>query len=273
MILEKYSVLMPLYIKDNPDWFNMSLKSILAQTAKPDEIFITCDGAVSPELEAVLQQYAEQFPELFRIYRIPDNVGLGVALARSVPLCRNELIARMDADDFAVPERCEKQLKVFYEHPELDVVGSNVEEFIDDMDNVVAHVVLPEHNEEIIKFAKRRCPIRHPSLMYKKSAVLKAGNYRDYRHAQDYNLIVHMLLSDCKMYNIQENLLYMRVSRDFYKRRGGLEQAKLVLKLKKEFYDCKFYSLWDYIVSGYGNAFVAILPNKVRAAFYSKFLR
>ena len=101
---------MPLYIKDNPDWFNMSLKSILAQTAKPDEIFITCDGAVSPELEAVLQQYAEQFPELFRIYRIPDNVGLGVALARSVPLCRNELIARMDADDFAVPERCEKQL-------------------------------------------------------------------------------------------------------------------------------------------------------------------
>ena len=273
MILEKYSVLMPLYIKDNPDWFNMSLKSILAQTAKPDEIFITCDGAVSPELEAVLQQYAEQFPELFRIYRIPDNAGLGVALARSVPLCRNELIARMDADDFAVPERCEKQLKVFYEHPELDVVGSNVEEFIDDIDNVVSHVVLPEQNDEIIKFAKRRCPIRHPSLMYKKSSVLKAGNYRDYRHAQDYNLIVHMLLSDCKMYNIQENLLYMRVSRDFYKRRGGLEQAKLVLKLKKEFYDCKFYSLWDYIVSGYGNAFVAILPNKVRAAFYSRFLR
>lgn len=273
MAYEKYSVLMPLYVKDNPEWFKVSIDSMLNQTVAPDEIFIVCDGSLSEELDSELENYSEKNPGLFTIHRIENNVGLGVALAMAIPMCRNEYIARMDADDYAVPERCEKQLKVFFEHPELDVVGTNVEEFIDSIDNVVSHVVLPETHDEIVAFAKRRCPIRHPSLIYKKSAVIKAGNYRDYRHAQDYNLIVHMILSGAKMYNIQENLMYMRVSRDFYKRRGGVKQAKLVLRLKKEFYHYKFYSLKDYIISGYGNALIAVMPNKVRAAFYKKVLR
>lgn len=67
--------------------------------------------------------------------------------------------------------------------------------------------------------------------------------------------------------------MYMRVSPDFYKRRGGWEQAKLVLKLKKEFYDCHFYSFGDFMISGVGNAVVALLPNKVREIFYKQVLR
>ena len=179
----------------------------------------------------------------------------------------------MDADDYATPERCEIQLKEFEKAPYLDAVGSNVEEFIGGIENVVSHVVLPEKHEAIVAFAKRRCPIRHPALMYRKSAVLRAGNYRDYRHAQDYNLIVHMILSGAKIYNIQENLMYMRVSPDFYKRRGGWEQAKLVIKLKKEFYDCHFYSFRDFLISGVGNAVIALFPNGVRTAFYKNILR
>ena len=273
MTMQKYSVLMPLYVKDNSDWFRVSMDSMLNQTVPPEEIFFVCDGPLSDELEKALKSYTDKDPELYTIHRIKENVGLGNALAQAVPLCRNELIARMDADDYAAPEKCEKQLRYLQEHPDIDAVGCNVEEFIDSTDNVVSHVVLPETHEEIVKFAKRRCPIRHPALIYKKSAVLKAGNYRDYRHAQDYNLIVYMLLSGAKIYNIQEKLLYMRVSPDFYKRRGGVKQAKLVLRLKKEFYKCGFYSFKDYVISGYGNAVVAILPNKIREAFYKKHLR
>lgn len=270
---DKYSVLMPLYKSDDPEWFQYALDSILNQTIKPSEIVITCDGPLSAKLEEVLKKNIEKNPELYQIYRFEKNVGLGVALNKGITLCSNELIVRMDADDYAVPERCEKELKEFNTHPNLDVVGCNVEEFIDDINNVVSHVVLPEKQNEIIKFAKKRCPIRHPALMYKKSAVLKAGNYRDYRHAQDYNLIVHMILSGAQIYNIQENLMYMRVSPNFYKRRGGMEQAKLVLRLKKEFYDYKFYSLSDFVVSGIGNAVIALLPNKMRELFYKKMLR
>lgn len=273
MKMNEYSVLMPLYKKDNPEWFQYALDSILNQTKVPNEIVITCDGPLSEELENALQKNLRKAPNLYNVYRFKENVGLGVALAKGIELCKNELIARMDADDFAVSNRCEKQLAVFKENPTIDVVGSNVEEFVGDISNVVSHVVLPEKQSEIVKFAKRRCPIRHPALMYKKEAVLKAGNYRNYRHAQDYNLIVHMILSGAQIYNIQENLMYMRVSPDFYKRRGGVEQAKLVLRLKKEFYDCKFYSLGDFLISGVGNAVIALLPNTLREALYKAALR
>ena len=273
MDCEKYSVLMPLYKKDNPDWFKVSLDSILNQTVAPSEIVIICDGPLTNELDGVLADYIKTHQGLFKIYRLEKNVGLGVVLAKGVTLCSNEFIARMDADDFAVPERCEKQLRMFDINPEFDVVGSNVEEFVGDISNVASHVVLPENQNEIVAFAKRRCPIRHPALMYKKSAVLKAGNYRGYRHAQDYNLIVHMILSGSQIYNIQENLLYMRVTTDFYKRRGGMEQAKLVLRLKKEFLDCGFYSWGDFLISGVGNAVIALLPNRLREAFYRNVLR
>lgn len=273
MICDKYSVLMPLYKNDNPVWFQYALDSILNQTIKPTEIIITCDGPLTPELDSALKQNVDKNPGLYNVFRFEKNVGLGNALNKGIQLCNNEFIARMDADDYAVPNRCEKELNIFRQCPNYDVVGCNVEEFIGDINNIVSHVVLPEKHDDIVKFAKRRCPIRHPALMYRKSAVLRAGNYRDYRHAQDYNLIVHMILSNAIIYNIQENLMYMRVSPNFYKRRGGLEQAKLVLRLKKEFYDYKFYSLSDFIVSGIGNAGVALLPNKLRELFYRIILR
>ena len=271
--MEKYSVLMPLYIKDDPDWFVESLESLLAQPVLADEIVIVCDGPLTDRLDEILVDYSARYPGLFKVNRREINIGLGKTLAEGVNLCRNELIARMDADDYSVPERCEKQLRLLANHPEIDVGGSNVEEFIGTKDNVVAHVILPETPEQAAKFAKRRCPVRHPALMYRKSSVLKAGNYRDYRRAQDYNLMVHMLLSGAKIYNFQEILVYMRVSADFYKRRGGWKYAKMTLKLKKEFYDHGFYSKKDFLISGVGNAMGCLLPNGLREVFYKKFLR
>lgn len=269
----EYSVLMPLYKNDNPEWLKLAVDSMLGQTIPPDEFVIVVDGSLPDVLRNIVAGYEEENKGLFNVHYFEQNRGLGVTLADGVKLCRNELIARMDADDYSVPERCEKQLKVFDICPDCDVIGSNVDEFIGDISNVVAKVRLPQTNNEMKDFAKRRCPVRHPTLMYKKSKVLKSGNYRDYRHAQDYNLMVHMFLDGCKMQNIQEVLVYMRVSENFYERRGGWNQAKLILRLKKEFLDYGFYSLPDFIVSGMGNVAVCLLPNKLRKVFYIKVLR
>lgn len=271
--MEKYSVLMPLYKGDVPEWFVVSIDSMINQTIKPDEIVIVCDGELTDELEVLLEKYRMQYEGLFQVYRFEENVGLGRVLATGVEMCHNDLIARMDADDYSIPSRCEQQLKCFSKNPELDMIGCNVEEFKDDFSNVMSHVLLPETHDEIVKFARKRSPIRHPAMMYRKSAVLLAGNYRDYRRAQDYSLIVNMIMSGAKLYNIQENLVYMRVSPDFYKRRGGIKLAKLNLKLKKEFWDCGFYSFSDFIISGIGNFVVCILPNKLRKIIYCKILR
>ena len=273
MLRRKYSVLMPLYEKDNPIWFRFALDSILHQTIPPDEIVIVCDGPLTKDLENELNRFISLEPTLYKIYRFEQNVGLGIALKKGIVLCGNEMIVRMDADDFSVSDRCEKQLAMFESYPEYSVIGSNVEEFTDDIHNIISHVILPENHDAIVKFAKRRCPIRHPALMYRKSAVLQAGNYRDYRHAQDYNLIVHMILSGALIYNIQEPLVYMRVSPLFYKRRGGLKQAKLVFRLKKEFFDLGFYTVKDFLISGVGNVIVCLFPNCIRSFIYKTALR
>ena len=269
----QYSVLMPLYKGDNPVWFKYSLESILSQTVIPSEIIIICDGPLTNDLEGQVSQFLLEYNDIITVHRLPHNVGLGVALAEGVKLCSCELIARMDSDDYAVPNRCERQLEIFGTDPEVDVVGSNVEEFTERIDHVVSHVILPETNDDIVVYAKRRCPIRHPALMYRKSAVIKAGNYRDHRRLQDYDLIVHMIMSGAKFYNIQEPLMYMRVSPDFYKRRGGFKQAKLVFNLKKGFLDCGFYSVKDFLIAGVGNSIVCLLPNSIRKLIYRSLLQ
>lgn len=269
----KYSVLIPVYYKDNAEWLKISIDSMLCQTILPSEIVVIKDGLLTDELEKVLNNYKKLFPGVFVIKEFENNVGLGKALAYGVEQCSYELIARMDADDYSLPYRCEKQLEIFSENIDIDVVGSIVVEFNDNINNIISHVKLPEKNNEIIEYAKKRCPIRHPSIMYKRSKVLESGNYRDYRHAQDYNLIVHMIINGCKFYNIQEYLTYMRVNTDFYKRRGGFKQLKIVLKLKKEFLDYGFYTSKDFIISAFGNAIVCLMPNKMREFIYKNLLR
>ena len=268
-----YCVLIPLYMNDNPEWFRYSLDSIINQTVPPKEIVIVCDGPISEELSSVLSDTKKIKKISFKIMYLKKNVGLGKALAYGINECSYNYIARMDADDYSVPCRCEKQLQYLSEHPDVDVVGCNVDEFIGSIDNVVSRVRLPETQDEIVKYAKKRCPIRHPALLYKKNKVLQAGNYEDFRHAQDYDLIVNMILCGAHIYNIQETLVYMRVSPDFYKRRGGIKQAKLILRLKKSFLIKGFYSPMDFIISGIGNALICMMPNTIRKLFYTFILR
>ncbi|MDI9217076.1 MULTISPECIES: glycosyltransferase [Clostridium] len=268
-----YSVLMPVYYKDNPKWLKESIDSILLQSIKPSEFIIIKDGKLTSELDKVIEYYKNQHRELFYIKEFEENIGLGKVLAFGVNECSNEYILRMDADDYSLPDRCEKQLSILENNKNIDVVGSNVIEFTDNINNIISFVNLPEKNSEIIKYAKKRCPIRHPAIMYRKSKVLESGNYRDYRHAQDYNLVVHMIINGCKFYNIQEYLTYMRVNKDFYKRRGGFNQLKIVMTLKKEFLDHGFYSYKDYIISTFGNAIVCLMPNTIRKFIYKNLLR
>lgn len=269
----KYSILMPVYNKDNPEWVKISIDSMLEQTVLANEFLIVKDGEVTQELNSLLDNYRKKYPELFTIHKMERNVGLGKVLEYGVRVCRNEFIVRMDADDYSKRDRCEKQLQVFKSNSKYSVVGSNVDEFSDDISNIISHVVLPEKHEEIYKFAKKRCPIRHPALMYKKSEVIRAGNYGDYFHAQDYNLVVKMLMNGCIFYNVQEALICMRVTQDFYKRRGGIKQLKIIYKLKNEFYKMGFYSFSDFCISTLSNAIVCLLPNFIRKVIYKKILR
>lgn len=270
---KKYSVLMSVYYKENPEWFDYSIKSMINQTIKCDEFVLVEDGPLTKELDDVVNKYQKKYPGIFNIIKIEKNGGLGPALKLGIENCKNEFIARMDSDDFSIPNRIEKQFEIFEANPELGLVGSNVEEFEGTIENVNCHVILPEKQKDIYKFSKKRCPFRHPTLLYKKSSVLKAGNYRKFYLCEDYDIYVRMLSTGCQCYNIQEPLVYMRIGSEFYKRRGGLKYMKTILKFKNEQLKTGYFSLFDYLKSTIPHVIVCLLPNNLRDLIYRNFLR
>lgn len=270
---KKYSVLMSVYYKEKPEWLDYSIESMMKQTILPNEFVIIEDGPLNDELYKVIEKYKDKYPSVFKIVKIEKNGGLGPALNKGILECKNEYIARMDSDDYSFPNRIEKEFEIFEKHQELGLVGCNVEEFEGNIENINCSVILPETQDEIIKFSKRRCPFRHPTLLYKKSEVLKAGNYRDFYLCEDYDIYVRMLRSGCKCYNIQEPLVYMRVGKDFYKRRGGLKYLKAMLKFKNEQLKIGYFSFADYLKSVIPHIIVCLMPNSLRDYIYRNFLR
>lgn len=270
---KKYSVLMSVYYKEKPEWLEQSIESMMNQTIKPNEFVLIKDGELTEELNNVILKYHKKFKEIFNIVELKENVGLGEALKIGVQKCKNELIARMDSDDYSVPDRCEKEINKFIEDKELSIVGSSIAEFIDSIDNIQAYRNLPENDSEIKAYAKRRNPFGHPSVMFKKSKVIEAGNYRSYYLVEDYDMWIRMLEKNAKCYNFKEILVYMRVSEDFYKRRGGLKYLKSIMKFKREQYNKGFYGLKDWTISSLASIIICIMPNKIRDLLYRKVLR
>lgn len=273
MIYDNYSVLMSVYYKENPKWLKESIESMLNQTVLTNDFVLIEDGELTKELESVISEYEKKYSDIFNIVKLEKNVGLGPALARGIEFCKNEIIARMDSDDISVPDRCEKELEIMKNDNDIDMVGSNIIEFIDDINNKQAFRELPEEDEEIKKYMKRRNPFGHPSVMFKKSKVLEAGNYREYYLCEDYDMWIRMAKVNAKFYNIKEVLVYMRINEDFYKRRGGIKYLKSILKFKKEQYKNGFYSLKDYIITAGTSTMVCLMPNAIREIFYKKLLR
>ena len=188
----KFSVLMSSYCKDKPEELSLALRSIWdEQTLKPDEIVIVKDGALTPELDAVIDGFAQYAP--VKTVPLPQNRGLGLALAEGITHCSYDLIARMDSDDISLPDRFEKQVAFMEENPEIAICGGMIREFIDSPDHFTGYRSLPFSDSDIRKFCKWRSPFNHMTVIYHKQAVLDAGNYQHFLSYEDYWLWARLL--------------------------------------------------------------------------------
>lgn len=269
---ENYSVLMSVYIKEKPEYLREAIDSILNQTVKTNDFVIVCDGPLSDGLNKVIADYVTTYSGLFNVYRLEKNMGLAKALNNGILQCKNEIIARMDSDDISAPTRMEEQLYAMREQ-QADIVGSNIIEFVGDISNTKNTRVVPRDNADIIKFAKKRSPFNHPSVMYKKTAVEKAGFYEDYRFFEDYNLWVTMLHKGFQGYNVQKNLLYMRAGEDMYKRRGGLSYVGCIYRFNSHLRKMGFISMASFLVGTAIRTIVSLIPNGLRTGLYKNVLR
>lgn len=271
--MEKYSVLMSLYIKEKPEYLELAIKSMVDQTLKPDEIVIVKDGEITPELHAVLERYTDKYPELFQIVGYEKNRGLGLALNYGLKYCKNDLVARMDTDDIAKPERCEKQVKAFEKYPDYAIIGSAVDEFYGTTDNVTGRRVVPSNHKEIYEFAKRRSAFNHPSVMYRKSKVLEFGGYGNLRRNQDVDLFGRMLFDGCKAANFKESLLWFRSDENLAKRRKSWENTWSYIDTIRRFWKMGYSSLGDVIVIAGAQTVMYLMPIGVQNWLYKTFLR
>ena len=269
----KYSVLMSLYIKENPQYLTAAIDSMINQTIKPDEIVIVEDGPLTDELYAVLDEYEKKYEGLFKRVVNEKNLGLGLALNRGLEECRNELVARMDTDDISKPDRCEKQLAVFLQSPEISIAGAFVDEFYDNPDRVVSTRVVPTEHKEIYEFAKKRSAFNHPVVMYRKSKVLENGGYSDLKRNQDVDLFGRMLFDGCIAQNIEEALLLFRSNDNLAKRRKSWENTKSYIETIKKFWKMGYSSFGDYLLVACAQTAVFLMPSKLQHWVYKKFLR
>ena len=269
----QYSVLMSVYRKENAEYLRTAMDSIWNQTIPTDDFVLVCDGPLTAELDAVIEEMKKEHPDTLHVVRLEKNGGLGNALNVGIKECKHELVARMDSDDISRQDRCERQLKVFQEHPDISVVSGIVEEFTTSTSEIEARRVPPETHEEIITFAKKRNPFNHPCVMYKRSAVEAAGGYQDFYLLEDYYLWIRMLQKGSQGYNLQEPLLWMRAGSDMYKRRAGWKYAMSQKALFKYMKDSGFISGSLYMKSVAVRTASSLTPNWLREFMFKTVMR
>lgn len=264
---------MSLYIKEKPEYLTLCMESILAQTVLPSQIVIVLDGPITSQLQAVLDRYQQQHNDLIHLVPLPQNRGLGLALAEGLLHCDYELVARMDTDDICKPDRFEKQLAEFTKNPALDICGSHIAEFENDPSVIKGVRQVPLTNEQIKAYQRKRDGFNHVSVMFKKSSVLRAGNYQHALLMEDSLLWCNMFKAGAVGMNIDESLVLVRAGDEMIARRGGFSYFLKYRTGRKKILETGYISRWDYYETLAVQLVVALMPAKIRLFIFKKLLR
>ncbi len=186
-----------------------AIDSILNQTYKDFEFIIINDGSTDRS-EEIIKSYHDD-----RIVYVKNgkNLKLIKTLNKGIDLARGKFIARMDADDVSLPDRFERQMKVFEEHPEIDFINGrayNINEAGESIGQEWYGPVQPDTIRYINVFC---CIICHPSVMIKAS-LLKAYKYSDNKmalHTEDYDLWARLLIDKHSCYSMKIPVLKYRI--------------------------------------------------------------
>lgn len=268
-----YSVMLTVYEGDNPDEFDAAVRSCLEQSLPPEELLIVSDGPLTTELEDVITEHQSELPGIVRHHSLPTNRGRGAAARAGVSECRNEYVGIMSADDICVPDRFERQVDFLESHPEVDVVGGHFAEFSDDPDDVEFIREVPTEPDAVERMARFRSPMNEVTVMFRRDAVLSAGNYRSVDRMEDYDLWVRMLQNGCVLANIDAVLVKVRAGEEMFARRGGLEYAREEFRQQTALFKTGFIGIPRFLFNLGVRVPIRLMPNSVRGFVYRQFTR
>lgn len=270
--MPEFSVFIPVYEKEQPQYLSEAMHSIWsAQTLRPNEIVLVEDGPLTEALDKEVEKWKEQIEReggTLVVVSLEKQPGVGAALGVGVRVCTHDIIARMDSDDISHPERFQKQLDFMARNPEVDIVGSVITEFKDEPNVPIATRRVPLHHEQIVSFARTRNPLNGMTIMAKKEAILRSGNYRSMPRAEDYDLSVRMILNGAITANIAEPLVNARSGERMIKKRVGIMYMIDEYKALRTFHEIGFLSLPELLRSLLIRMPVRILPTPILKLVY-----
>lgn len=270
-----FSVLLPVYRGDRPAFFERAVRSVTEdQTLRPDELVIVVDGPVPTGIAAVLGR--AEAGELtagvgVRVVALPENVGLARALQAGLAACSHEVVARADADDVALPQRFARQVPLVAGG--IDLLSSTIVEFEDDEDARGLERAWPADPDEIARMARLADPFNHPAVVYRRSAVVRAGGYEHLARMEDYWLFVRMLAAGARATNVAEPLVLYRVGAGAYRRRGGWELLRSELRLQARMLRIGFTNPAQFVRNIVVRGLWRLVPSGVRRPAYAAFTR
>jgi GT2 family glycosyltransferase len=264
---EPFSLLISTYAGDDPGFLRDAFTSTVQdQSRRPDQVVLVQDGPVPDELTAVIHELVRTSPVQVQHLVIEENVGLGPALDRGLEACVHEIVARMDADDLSLPQRFEKQLPVL--EAGADIAGSGLLEFGESKEEILGRRTPPTDPAEIRRVVRFRDPFNHPTVVYRKSAVLAAGGYTDMALMEDYLLFARMLESGARPANLAEPLVYYRIGAGAYARRGGRRLLRSELALQRRFRDLGITTRGQYLRNVLVRGGYRLVPESLRKTAY-----
>jgi len=266
-----FSLLLPVYGGDDPRFLRAAfLSAVNEQTRPPNDVVLIQDGPVGSQLAAEIARLVAESPVPVKHVPLGANLGLGPALDRGIAECAHGVIARMDADDICVPHRFATQMPQI--ESGADIVGSGLMEFIDSIDNVVETRIPPIGAARIRSTIRFRDPFNHPTVIYRRDAVLAAGGYQDMPLMEDYLLFARMLANGAEPVNIAEPLVYYRVSAGAYARRGGVAQLRAEIELQRRFRADGITSRGEYARNVVVRGGYRLVPESIRRAAYRRII-
>ena len=269
--MNNFSVLISVYKKENALRLKEAFRSIwFTQKLKPNQIILVQDGPLTTELYNEINFWKQLLLDKLIIVNFNMNQGLASALNEGLKHCEYDLVARMDSDDIALPNRFYEQVQFMDENPSVSVCSSQIYEYDISMSKELGKRVVPLSNDDIKLFCKTRNPISHPAAIFRKQSVLNVGGYPVFKNSQDWALWSKLIVGGYEFANLPSYLLKMRTDEALLNRRGlkyFLNEFKIFSFQRK----LGLYGWRIFILNTITKFILRASPNVVKTFLYKKF--
>jgi glycosyltransferase involved in cell wall biosynthesis len=277
-IISKASILLTVYTKSNGAYLDECFNSIYNQTYLPNEILLIQEGEISSETRDVIEKWKLKFKNIFTHKIIdfqngPMGFGLPSSLNYGIKEAKFDYIIRMDTDDICDKSRIEKQLKFADNNPEIDLFGSHIIEFDEDLKFETGSRKVPLTQRSIVKSSKFKNPFNGPAVVFKKQVALELGGYPIVASNEDYCFWALFIINNKKLQNLDEYLVNMRGGDGIIDRRSSKRYRKGELMSLMYLRKIGFFNSYEYYAHVFFKTIFRNMPFIFIKQFYNKLLR